>query len=305
MSDEERAGGRLRDWRRRPGTAQALKPRSWWRLFELPVLIVVAVALAVLLKSFVAQPFFIPSASMEPTLHGCPTCQGDRVITNKLTYKLRSVHDGDIIVFHDPATWNSETVQAEPSNPIAKAVLWAGRTIGVASPRGTDLIKRVIATGGQSIRCCDSTGRLQVRAAGSSTWVSLDEPYVANNTPLAARAFGPVTVPQGRLWVMGDNRANSADSLFHYERNQQNVVDSTVSDGAVIGKAALIAWPLGRMSTLGTPPTFKGDGLAAGPASFSHLSAALLAVVLVLAIAVAIILWRRARARVRARAAPG
>jgi signal peptidase I len=172
---------------------------------ELAGLMVVAVVLASLAKAFLLQPFYIPSESMEPTLHGCATCQGDRILVNKLIYHTRAVHSGDIVVFAAPATWNVEGAATRPpANPLS----WLAAQLGGPGSADTYLIKRVIATGGQTVRCCDARGRIEVLAAGSSSWQPLTEPYVANPLPLATgdiggRAFPPIRVPTGRLWVMG------------------------------------------------------------------------------------------------------
>ncbi len=286
-------------------------PTGRYRWLELPVLVVVAVAIAIVLKTFVVQPFFIPSESMEPTLHGCTGCQGDRIVTNKLIYDLRSVHAGDIIVFQDPATWNDEPPATESSNPVSKAVLWAGRLVGLVPPSTRDLVKRVIATGGESVKCCDSAGRIQIRPAGSSTWISITEPYVTDPLPMNApgtnsgRTFKAVTIPQGRLWVMGDNRADSADSLFHYRANNNDINDSTIPESSVVGKATAIVWPIGRWRTLGTPAGFTAAGIPAGPPADAWRAGSILAaVVVVLAVLVGLPARRRRRRR-RAARPPG
>jgi signal peptidase I len=267
-------------WRRRPEKKRKKAP--WW---ELPVLIAVAIAVAVLIKTFLIQPFYIPSESMEKTLHGCPGCSGDRVLVNKLIYDLRNPHPGDIVVFRAPANWDEEPTPKAPSNPVVKGIRWFGQLIGFVPPDEKDLIKRVIAVGGQTVRCCDAQGRIQVSDGGvNGPWRSLHEPYIYQNTPwdphnrpgrIASgsadqRTFGPVTLPPGRLWVMGDHRGDSADSRFHCIEDSPTdhkcgTADTTVAVSAVIGKAVLIAWPPSRWHTLGTPATFKHAADAALP----------------------------------------
>jgi signal peptidase I len=259
------------------------KKAPWW---ELPVLIAVAIAVAVVIKTFLVQPFYIPSESMEKTLHGCPGCSGDRVLVNKLILDIRDPHPGDIIVFRAPSNWDEEPTPRSPSNPIVKGVRWFGQLVGFVPPDEKDLIKRVIAVGGQSVQCCDAQGRVQVSNHGvNGPWTSLDEPYVFENSSwdprnkpghiesggADQRTFGPVTIPKGRLWVMGDHRGDSADSKFHcIEESPADHVcqttNTTVAVSKVIGKAALIAWPPSRWRTLGTPPTFKHVADAAMPA---------------------------------------
>jgi signal peptidase I len=121
----------------------------------------------------------------------------------------------------------------------------------VATPGEKDFVKRVIATGGQTVQCCDEQGRVSVDGR------ALDEPYVYQSTPISdSLPFGPVKVPAGRLWVMGDHRDESADSRAHI--NDAN--EGTIPVDNVIGKAFVIIWPVGRWNTLGTPPDFGGDG---------------------------------------------
>jgi signal peptidase I len=231
--------GRRTSWRRRPAAPE--KKSSLLR--ELPVLLAVAFVLALLVKTFLAQAFFIPSGSMEQTLHGCPGCTGDRVLVNKVPYWFGEPEPGDIVVFQGPDTWTPEVSVSDPSNWFTGALLWLGRAVGVAPPSEDDYVKRVIATGGQTVQCCDAEGRVTVDGE------PLDEPYVFEDNPIERRAFGPVTVPEGRLWVMGDHRSASADSRSHVSDRH----GGTIAVDDVIGKAALIVWPLDRFGTLDSP----------------------------------------------------
>ena len=230
-------------------------------LRELPVLLLVAFVLALLVKTFLVQAFFIPSGSMEQTLHGCPGCTGDRVLVNKVPYWFGEPEPGDIVVFKGPDTWSPEIQVEEPSNVLTGALLWLGRTIGVAPPGEDDFIKRVIATEGQTVQCCDPEGRVTVDGE------PLDEPYIYENNPIESRTFAPVTVPEGRLWVMGDHRSASADSKAHID----DKYSGTVGVDDVIGKASVIVWPPSRIGLLDDPDIQGVDAAAAiagvGPAA--------------------------------------
>jgi signal peptidase I len=263
-------------------------------LRELPVLLVIAFVLALLVKTFLVQAFFIPSGSMEQTLHGCAGCTGDRVLVNKVPYWFGEPQPGDIVVFRGPDTWTPEISVTEPSNWVSGALLNLGRAIGVAPPSEDDYVKRVVATAGQTVQCCDTAGRVTVDDK------PLDEPYIYQNSPLGGgptgREFGPVTVPAGRLWVMGDHRSASADSRAHVT----DKYTGTIAVDDVIGKAALIVWPLKRFTLLGSPDIQRADGQAqpaVGPAAPAVQGAAALAVPYAVGLtgAVPLTAWRRRR----------
>ena len=210
-------------------------PKKGSLLRELPVLLVIAFVLALLVKTFLVQAFFIPSGSMEQTLHGCTGCTGDRVLVNKVPYWFGEPEPGDIVVFEGPDTWSPEITVDEPSNWFSGALLALGRAIGVAPPSEDDYVKRVVATAGQTVECCDPQGRVMVDGE------PLDEPYIYQDSPLGTggttgREFGKVTVPEGRLWVMGDHRSASADSKAHMD----DKYSGTIAVDDVIGKAAKI-----------------------------------------------------------------
>jgi signal peptidase I len=255
---------------RRHGRRGGKKKGSLLR--ELPVLLVIAFVLALLVKTFLVQAFFIPSGSMEQTLHGCPGCTGDRVLVNKVPYWFGEPEPGDIVVFKGPDTWTPEVSVAPPSNWFSGALLWVGRAVGVAPPSEDDFIKRVIATAGQTVQCCDSQGRVMVDGK------PLDEPYIYQNTPIDGRAFGPVTVPAGRLWVMGDHRSNSADSRVH----MGDRYSGTIAVNDVVGKAAVVVWPLNRFHILHAP-------------DIQNVNAAGVPYAVGLAGAVPVTVWRRHR----------
>ncbi len=234
----------------------------WW---ELPALIALAIVIAILVKTFLVQPFYIPSESMEKTLHGCPGCSGDRILVSKIVYDFRDPHPGDIVVFNAPPGWDDEPPQQPPSNPVLRVIRGFGQLIGFVPPDGLVLVKRVIATGGQTVKG-NSAGDVFISNSGpKGPYRKLDETYVYETGPDPQAKFGPITVPKGRLWVMGDHRDRSADSRYHCgdggsegpDNSSCNATAATVPISDVIGKAVLIAWPPSRWTTLGTPKTFE------------------------------------------------
>jgi signal peptidase I len=217
-------------------------------LRELPVLVVVALGLALLIKTFLVQAFFIPSDSMQNTLQ-----IGDRVLVNKLTTRFGEVKRGEVVVFRDPGGWLPETLPQQPSNPVLGALKEALIFVGLLpSDSEKDLIKRVIGAPGDHVVCCDKQGRITVNG------MPLDEPYLFPGNPPSDKRFD-VTVPAGRLWVMGDHRALSADSRVHTGAPG----GGTVPEDNVIGRAVVIVWPYARWQTIPVPETFAKVALGA------------------------------------------
>ena len=229
------------------------KPRSFWR--ELPILIVIALLMSFVLQNFIAKPYLIPSESMEPTLHGCEGCTGDRILVEKIGYHFGEPGPGDVVVFKGPDSWNTHWTSTRSSNVVIRGVQELGSVVGLVPPDENDLVKRIIATGGQTVECCDEQGRVLVDGK------PLDEPYVKFDFPFvpgvqdcttpvkSGRCFGPYTVPEGNLWVMGDNRSNSADSRAHAADGAYG----TVPVDNVIGKAVAIVLPPSRWGTIDSP----------------------------------------------------
>ncbi|WP_351223756.1 signal peptidase I [Streptomyces sp. NPDC002133] len=226
----------------------APKHRSFWK--ELPLLIGIALLLALLIKTFLVQAFSIPSDSMMNTLQ-----RGDRVLVDKLTPWFGAEPErGEVVVFHDPGGWLENTQTPEP-NVVQKFLSFIGL---MPSAEEKDLIKRVIAVGGDTVECKQG-GKVTVNGK------VLDETsYIhPGSTPCDDEPFGPIKVPEGRIWVMGDNRQNSLDSRYH----QELPGNGTVSVDDVVGRAVVVAWPLGRWSTLPVPSTFDQPGLGAAAAA--------------------------------------
>ena len=197
------------------------RKRSFWR--ELPVLIVIAFAVALVIKTFLLQAFYIPSASMQPTLR-----EGDRVLVEKLGYRFGEPDRGDVVVFERdlgfvPTPQDRESLWEDVSNAFKSL-------FGFPTGTSQDFIKRVIAVEGDEVKA--RNGRVFVNDD------PIDEPYLSDGVETAS--FGPVDVPSGQIFVMGDNRNNSDDS-----RNF-----GPVRAGKVIGNAFVLIWPPADFSIL-------------------------------------------------------
>ena len=230
---------------------------------ESALLVVLAIVIAVLVKSFFLQAFYIPSESMEPGLQGGVGVQtDDRVIVEKPSYWFGGTPQrGDVVVFADPGGWLNAEEAATPTSPVTKVLSKIG-----LYPEGGHLVKRVIGVAGDTITCCDKRGRISVNG------VPLNEKEYARPGKRAdgGDCYGPMTgtcdwtvgpVPDGFVFVMGDNRAHSADSTVHMCTDQ--VTDCAKSPWVpvhdIVGKVAALAWPLGRAHWIHRPPTFDQD----------------------------------------------
>ncbi|MFH9675620.1 signal peptidase I [Streptomyces sp. NPDC017405] len=258
------------------GTRRPKKPRSFWK--ELPILIGIALVLALLIKTFLVQAFSIPSDSMQNTLQ-----QGDRVLVDKLTPWFGSKPErGEVVVFHDPDEWLAGEPTPTP-NPVQKFLSWIGL---MPSAEEKDLIKRVIGVGGDTVECKNS-GPLKVNGK------ALNEPYVyPGNTPCSVDDQGgqfKVKVPKGFIWVMGDHRQNSRDSRY----NQSDVNHGMVPVEKVVGRAIVKAWPVNRWGTLPVPDTFDQPGLDEQTSAAASLPVAPQGVAV--AAVLPVVVWRRRR----------
>ncbi|MBU1494906.1 MAG: signal peptidase I [Actinobacteria bacterium] len=216
-AETKEALGRLRADATERGERQDAT-RSFWR--ELPILVIVALIVAVLIKTFLVQAFYIPSGSMEETL-----LIGDRVMVNKLSYVFGSPDRGDVIVFDNPSHEGSS------ESLLGALVRHVGESLGISSPDSA-LIKRVIATGGETIEIVDN----QVLVNG----VTIDEPYIGDNANMPK--FGPLEVPEGYVFVMGDNRTRGGS---HDSR-----AFGPIPEDDIIGRAFVRVWPPSRWGGL-------------------------------------------------------
>lgn len=214
---------------------------------ELPLLLIVAFCLAVLIRTFLVQAFYIPSGSMQKTLE-----LKDRVLVNKVVYDMRDPLRGEIVVFRGTDNWAPEVSEPVSNTFGAKLGRTIGDLVGVSRPGERDFIKRVIGLPGDKIACCDDQGRITVNGVG------IDESYIADGfnsdlsqPPIAgqctSRKFAEVTVPPGQMFVMGDHRAVSQDARCQGPVPIENI----------IGRAFVTVWPTDRFTTHDIPPVWK------------------------------------------------
>ncbi len=207
LADATDEAGATRASSARPG------PTGRW-LLELLAIVLVGLVLSWGVRTFLVRSFSIPSGSMEQTL-----MIGDRIMVNELAPRVMPLHRGDIVVFEDPGGW-----------------------LGYDDDAGQDLVKRVIGLPGDHVSCCDADGHVLVNGR------ALDEPYLtlADGGPRASATDFDVTVPEGALWVLGDNRDRSADSRAH----QTGPYAGFVPVDDVIGRAFVVSWPIDRWQGL-------------------------------------------------------
>jgi signal peptidase I len=196
-------------------------------LKELPVLVVVALVVSLLIKTFLVQFFYIPSGSMENTLQ-----VKDRVAVNKVPFLSKTINRGDVVVFRDPDNWLPEITDYQTNQYVTKAKS-ALVAVGVLpNPAKQYLVKRVVGVAGDRIVCCTNSGNLTIND------VEVNEPYIfAGNKPSEMKF--DVTVPKGKIWVMGDHRSASADSRYH----QEDINKGFVPLSRVTGRVVAIIWP--------------------------------------------------------------
>jgi len=205
-------------------------------LREAGIVIGMALLLSLIVKTWLMQAFYIPSESMENTL-----LKGDRVIVSKLTPSHIDLKRGDIIVFEDPDHWLPPTAPIERS-PFAGALHSTLTFVGLLpTDEGNHLIKRVIGLPGDHVVCCNSSQKLTVNG------VPLTEPYIFPGDTPSQQPFD-ITVPPGRVWVMGDHRSESADSRPHDQGS--GGAKGTVPESLIVGRAISVVWPLPHLAWL-------------------------------------------------------
>ena len=217
----------------------------------------IALVAVSLVQGFLVKAYRIPSGSMEPTLQGSAG-GGDRILVNRLAYTGSGPGGGDIVVFTRPESWASET-GVPRGGGFAGVVRSFGDLTGIGPSNERFLVKRVVATGGQTLSCCGADGKLRVDGQ------PLDERYVLEDLPFAAgsldcrssprslRCVPSFTVPEGELVVLGDNRSNSVDSAIACRSGADVAGDCvrTIPASAVVGQVAGRFWPLDRLGGVG------------------------------------------------------
>ncbi|MFT4127621.1 MAG: signal peptidase I, partial [Gordonia sp. (in: high G+C Gram-positive bacteria)] len=233
---------------------------------ETIVIIACVLLISWILQTFIGRQYVIPSESMESTLIGCTGCSNDRIVVDKLSYRFGDPEPGDVVVFKVPESWGEDGwISPRSDNAVLARLQDVLSWFGFAPPDENNYVKRVIAVGGQTIACNNADGR-GVTVNGKS----LHEPYVdmdlqrrnlaeENATGDAitdsgtlnsclGKDFGPIQVPEGSVFVMGDNRTRSSDSRYHITQTY----DGTVPVADIRGQARYILYPFARMGGIGS-----------------------------------------------------
>jgi len=236
-SDDQEPRGRKRDASNQPVGALGVLGAA---VKELAIVVGMALVLSFIVKTWLLQAFYIPSGSMENTLR-----IDDRVIVSKLTPGPIDLRRGDIVVFADPGDWLEPVVQ-QSHGSVVTVMRDAMMFVGLLPDNSENhLIKRVIGLPGDHVKCCDEGGRLTVNG------VPVKEPYLMPGNAASESQFD-ITVPRGRVWVMGDHRSDSSDSRFH-DAPENNGTQGSVDERLIVGRAVAIVWPLDHLDWLSTP----------------------------------------------------
>lgn len=207
----------------------------WAFVKEIVIVLSIALILSSIVRAFFFQAFYVPSASMEDTLQ-----LQDRIIASKISKLYSPIERGDLIVFRDPGGWLPDSQGS--SNPLVRGLIFVGL---LPSDEGKDLVKRVIAKGGDTVVCCDESGRISVNS------VALNEDYLKAGVTTDQVEF-EITVPADRYFMLGDNRPNSRDSRYHLQ-----TAYGTIPNSHVVGKVNFRIWPFDRIARLNTPEIFE------------------------------------------------
>lgn len=228
------------------------KQAPWY--IEIPVVIVLTLLAIFLLQTFVGRVYMIPSQSMEPTLHGCEGCTGDRIFVDKISYNFSEPEPGDVVVFKGTDSWNEGFVSQRSENDVVRTLQNVGSYIGLVAPDENDLVKRIVATGGQTVSCqAGDPGVMVDDEPVDDSFILQPAAYpVSPETGSEACGgdyFGPLTVPEDHYFMMGDNRTNSADSRAHIGDEFQGSIPAD----HIRGKVQFIIFPFNRIGGVDDP----------------------------------------------------
>jgi signal peptidase I len=210
-------------------------------LREFPILVIVALAVSLLIKTLLVQFFFIPSGSMENTLQ-----IQDRVAVNKLPFISKNINRGDVVVFRDPANWLPEPFSGGENRIVAKIKEGLVLVGVLPNPTKQYLVKRVIGVAGDRVICCSKSGKLTINGKEAT------EPYIFAGNKVSEMDFN-ITVPEDKIWVMGDHRSASADSRYH----QDDVNNGFVPVSRITGRAYAIIWPIKNIGIISSQNPIK------------------------------------------------
>jgi signal peptidase I len=216
-------------------------PRKGSVLREFPILVIVALAVSLLIKTLLVQFFFIPSGSMENTLQ-----IQDRVAVNKLPFISKNINRGDVVVFRDPANWLPEPFSSGENRIVAKIKEGLVLVGVLPNPTKQYLVKRVIGVAGDRVICCSKSGKLTINGKEAT------EPYIFAGNKVSEMDFN-ITVPEDKIWVMGDHRSASADSRYH----QDDVNNGFVPVSRITGRAYAIIWPIKNIGIISSQNPIK------------------------------------------------
>lgn len=253
MTTEKSAPAESAPAPRSGGEAAVLPRKRGWIVFlrDVIVIVLIAVLVSFLVKTFLVRSFYIPSGSMEDTL-----LINDRILVDEITPRFGGYERGDIVVFQDPGGWLPPST--EPARPaILEAGEWLLSLVGLAAPDSDDhLVKRIVGLPGDHVVCCNAVGQITVNG------VAVDESEFIEVPSAEAAASGDpfdIVVPDDSLWVLGDNRYRSKDSRYNTDQPGKGFVPLD----NVVGRAFLVTWPLDRFGML----DFHHDAFAGVPDS--------------------------------------
>lgn len=220
---------------------------------EIPAVIVLTLAIMFVIQTFLGRLYVIPSGSMEPTLHG-DNGTGDRILVEKVSYYFNDPEPGDVVVFKGTDSWNTGFTTNRSSNTFIRGVQEVGSWVGLVPKDENTLVKRIIAEGGQVVSCQEGDPGVMVDG------VPIDQSYVlqpsaypvdetTGSEACGGKYFGPVEVPEGNYFMMGDNRTNSMDSRYHLGDEYQG----TIPEDNLRGKVQAVVYPFDRFGGVDSP----------------------------------------------------